>query len=78
MKRKGWDCRVDWRRGGLGIRRLRDFDSVHYEILAYSQPNALIAKVGYPVVRHFQKRFARDSMNVMAKKVGWVEAGLTY
>lgn len=40
-------------------------DSVHYDILAYSQPNALIAKVGYPVVRHFQKRFAQDSKRAM-------------
>ncbi len=47
----------------------RQDDSVTYDILAYSQPNALIAKVGYPVVRHFQKRFARDSKQAMVKAV---------
>ena len=40
-------------------------DSVCYDILAYSQPNALIARLGYPLVRLFQKRFARDSKQVM-------------
>lgn len=43
----------------------RRSDSVSYDILAYSQPQALLAKLGYPVVRHFQKRFACDSKQVM-------------
>lgn len=42
-------------------------DSVWYEILAFSQPNRLLAKIGYPVVRQFQKRFAKDSKAAMVK-----------
>ncbi len=47
---------IEWDRGS---------DLVSYDILAYSQPHALLAKLGYPVVRHFQKRFAEDSKRVM-------------
>ena len=49
---------VEWR---------RDDDSVWYDILAYSRPNQLLAKVGYPVTRLLQKRFARDSMRAMLR-----------
>ena len=45
----------------------RTEDSVWYDILAFSRPNHLLAKVGYPVVRHFQKRFARDSKTMMVQ-----------
>ncbi len=44
-------------------------DSVCYDILAYSQPHALLARLGYPLVRLFQKRFARDSKQVMVNAV---------
>jgi uncharacterized protein (UPF0548 family) len=47
---------VEWQRGD---------DSVWYDILAYSRPNQLLAKVGHPVTRLLQKRFARDSMRAM-------------
>jgi uncharacterized protein (UPF0548 family) len=40
-------------------------DSVWYDIYAYSRPNHLIAKLGYPVTRLLQKRFARESMDAM-------------
>jgi len=30
--------------------------SVWYDILAFSQPNKLLAKLGYPLVRHFQRQ----------------------
>lgn len=43
--------------------------SVWYDILAFSQPNKLIAKVGYPVVRHYQKRFACASKRAMKKAI---------
>ena len=36
-------------------------DSVWYDILAFSRPNKLAAKLGYPITRVFQRRFARDS-----------------
>jgi uncharacterized protein (UPF0548 family) len=47
---------IEWR---------RDDDSVWYDILAFSQPQHLLVKAGFPVARRLQKRFARDSMAVM-------------
>ena len=43
-------------------------DSVWYDILAFSQPN-LLAKLGYPLTRRLQKKFARDSLAAMVKTV---------
>jgi uncharacterized protein (UPF0548 family) len=42
-------------------------DSVWYDLTAYSRPNQLLAKLGYPVTRALQKRFARDSMRAMLR-----------
>jgi uncharacterized protein (UPF0548 family) len=42
-------------------------DSVWYDILAYSRPNHLLARLGYPITRMLQKRFARDSMRAMLR-----------
>lgn len=42
-------------------------DSVWYDLSAYSKPNQLLAKLGYPVTRALQKRFARDSMRAMLR-----------
>lgn len=42
-------------------------DSVWYDLAAYSRPNQLLAKLGYPVTRVLQKRFARDSMQAMLR-----------
>ena len=39
--------------------------SVWYDILAFSQPHHLLARLGYPVVRKLQKRFAADSARAM-------------
>lgn len=36
-------------------------DSVWYDILAFSRPNHILTRLGYPVVRRTQKRFGRDS-----------------
>ena len=44
-------------------------DSVWYDILAFSQPN-LPARLGYPLTRRLQKKFARDSLAAMIKAVG--------
>ncbi|MDM7921872.1 MAG: DUF1990 domain-containing protein [Pyrinomonadaceae bacterium] len=38
---------------------------VWYDLLAFSRPNHLLAKLGYPLTRHFQRRFARDSKTAM-------------
>lgn len=45
-------------------------DSVWYDLLAFSQPNQWHAKIGRPMSRRLQKRFARDSMAAMVKAVG--------
>jgi uncharacterized protein (UPF0548 family) len=39
--------------------------SVWYDILAFSRPNQLLTRLAYPLVRRFQRRFARDSGAVM-------------
>ena len=44
-------------------------DSVWYDILAFSRPNHWLVRLGYPITRRLQKRFARDSMRVMQAAV---------
>ena len=43
----------------------RDDDSVWYDILAFSRPNTFLVKLGLPLARMLQKRFARDSLSAM-------------
>jgi len=40
-------------------------DSVWYDIYAFSHPKHPLARLGFPVTRMLQKRFARDSLAVM-------------
>jgi uncharacterized protein (UPF0548 family) len=40
-------------------------NSVYYDLLAFSQPRHPLARLGYPVSRMLQKRFARDSRSAM-------------
>ena len=40
-------------------------DSVWYDILAFSRPNKAAAKLGLPITRMLQRRFARDSLAAM-------------
>jgi len=49
---------VEWHR--------RD-DSVWYDLLAFSRPNQFLARIGYPVARTVQKRFATDSKKAMLR-----------
>jgi uncharacterized protein (UPF0548 family) len=44
-------------------------DGVWYDILAFSRPNHLLARLGYPFVRRTQKRFARESAAAMLRAV---------
>jgi uncharacterized protein (UPF0548 family) len=44
-------------------------DSVWYDILAFSQPRHMLARLGYLVSRHYQRRFAVDSMAAMKRAV---------
>ncbi len=45
-------------------------DSVWYDIIAFSRPNHVLARLAYPLTRRTQKRFARDSVAAMQQAVG--------
>jgi uncharacterized protein (UPF0548 family) len=45
-------------------------ESVWYDLFAFSQPNHLLAKLGYPLSRFLQKQFAAESKQAMVKAVG--------
>ncbi len=47
----------------------QETDEVWYELEAVSRPRALMARVGLPITRHFQHRFARDSHRRMREEV---------
>jgi uncharacterized protein (UPF0548 family) len=49
---------------------VREDDSVWYDVLAFSRPNYLLARVGYPLTRALQRRFAVDSKRAMAEACG--------
>ena len=44
-------------------------DSVWYDILAFSRPNHILIRLGYPWVRRAQKRFGRDSATAMLRAI---------
>jgi uncharacterized protein (UPF0548 family) len=44
-------------------------NAVWYDILAFSKPNHFLTRLGYPVVRRMQKRFARESAAAMLTAV---------
>lgn len=45
-------------------------DTVWYDILALSRPNHFLTRLGYPLVRRLQRRFAKDSAAAMKRAVG--------
>jgi uncharacterized protein (UPF0548 family) len=47
----------------------RDSEEVSYDILAFSRPNHVLTRLGYPLVRRSQKRFGRDSAAAMFRAV---------
>jgi uncharacterized protein (UPF0548 family) len=47
----------------------RDSDDVWYDIFAFSRPNHILTRRGYPLVRRYQKRFGRDSATAMFRAV---------
>jgi uncharacterized protein (UPF0548 family) len=47
----------------------RHTDEVWYDLLAFSQPNQLLARIGYLFVRRLQERFAADSKAAMVRAV---------
>lgn len=44
-------------------------EDVWYDLLAFSQPNAFLAKLGYPISRYLQRSFVRDSKAAMLRAV---------
>ncbi len=42
---------------------------VYYDILAFSRPRHALARLGYPIVRRWQRRFGRDSTAAMIRAV---------
>jgi uncharacterized protein (UPF0548 family) len=44
-------------------------DSVWYDICAFSQPAYWMVRLGYPLARRLQRKFARDSKNAMLRAV---------
>jgi len=44
-------------------------DTVWYDILAFSRPAHWLVRLGHPVARIFQKRFARDSKAAMQRSI---------
>ena len=44
-------------------------DSVCYEILAFSKPNSVLARIGYPLTRMMQRRFSEASLKAMARAI---------
>ena len=45
-------------------------DRVWYDVLAFSRPQHLLARAGYPLVRRIQKRFGREYSAAMRIAVG--------
>ncbi len=52
---------------------VRATDAVTYNILAFSRPRHLLARLGGPLVRRLQKRFREDSAAAMQR---WVKSGV--
>jgi uncharacterized protein (UPF0548 family) len=45
-------------------------EAVSYEISAFSRPAIMSTKLGYPLARRIQRRFARSSAEALARAVG--------
>jgi uncharacterized protein (UPF0548 family) len=53
----------------FSIEHHKDDDSVWYDILAFSVPQHLFARLGYPLSRAAQRRFAVDSKAAMLRAI---------
>lgn len=51
------------------VEHRREDDSVWYDILAFSVPRHPLARLGYPLSRAAQRRFARDSKSSMLRAI---------
>ena len=50
----------------------REEDEVWYDILAFSRPRTMLARLGYPLSRLLQKKFAEGSKAAMIKAVSQI------
>lgn len=48
----------------------KEDETVWYDLYAFSRPNSLLARLGYPISRSLQKRFAAESKAAMQRAVG--------
>lgn len=46
-----------------------------YEVFTISRPATLLAALMHPLLRHYQARFARESMAAMAAQMAAAEGG---
>ena len=44
-------------------------NEVWYDLYAFSKPRHPLARIGFPIARHLQKRFARESLAAMKRAV---------
>ncbi len=51
-------------------------DAVCYDLFAFSKPRHVLARLGYPVSRTLQKRFAQDSKQAMFRAVNQARQGV--
>jgi len=49
------------------VERRREDGSVYYDLYAFSRPNHPLARIGHPLARLQQRRFARDSLRAMVR-----------
>lgn len=54
----------------FSVEYLKADESVWYDLYAFSKPNHLLSKLGYPVSRYLQKQFATESKAAMQKEIG--------
>ena len=52
------------------VERRLDDDSVWYDLYAFSRPGHFLARLGYPLARRLQRRFASESKQAMLDAVG--------
>lgn len=50
-----------------------DDGSVWYDVIAFSRPRHILAKLAYPLVRRLQKRFGRSTATAMVSAVQWAK-----
>ena len=51
------------------IERDPNTNEVWYDLYAFSRPKHPLARIGFPIARHLQKRFARESLAAMKRSV---------